>query len=252
VADVEDLKQLEEPIANADVILDMIERQKDGFKVNEGIRSTVEALSKKSGSKKTYVYTSGCMDYGNHPGKVIDESTKCTQELLKGRIEFVQATIALKEANGIAVRPAWVYGGSYGNYISSWFQTTGEVIVKGSPDKTYPWIHIYDLADFYVKLLQTPKSFGQIFDVSDSTRITDKEVRLLLARAAGNKDAKVKLLPADDGAWGIISETSMTTSSQKARNLLGWEPKFGPIQDEVGPAAYKFFSAWKGGEIKKH
>jgi len=251
VADVEDLKSLEAPIAKADIILDMIERQKDGFKVNEGIRGIVEAVGKTSGTKKCYVYTSGCMDYGNHPGKVIDETTVCTQGYLKGRVEFCQSTMASKDANGIAVRPAWVYGASFGNYLPTWFQSTGEIEIKGNPDKTYPWVHVYDLADFYVKLLATPKAYGQMFDVSDSTRITDKEARLLFARAAGNKELKVKMSAPDEGAWGVISETSMTTSSQKAKTVLGWEPKFGPMQDEVTPTSFLLFSAWATG-AKKH
>jgi len=244
VGDVDDLKSLDAYFAKADIVIDCIERdKKNGMGANEAIMNAVVQASKVAGVKKTYVYTSGCMDYGNHPGQEIDETATCKQENLKFRIEFCNAVIASDQINGIVVRPAWVYGGSFGNYITSWFKTSGDIEVKGNPDKTYPWVHIFDLAEFYVLLLKNPKSVGHIFDVSDSTRITDKDARVAYARAAGNKDGKVKMLDVDAGAWGIISETSMTTTSKKARTMLGWEPKFGPMQDEL-VACYPFYLAW--------
>jgi nucleoside-diphosphate-sugar epimerase len=244
VGDVDDLKSLDAYLVKSDIVIDCIERdKKNGMGANEAIMKAVIQASKVAGVKKTYVYTSGCMDYGNHPGKEIDETAACKQDLLKSRIDFCNAVLASDEINGIVVRPAWVYGGWFGTYVNSWFKTSGDIEVKGNPDKTWPWIHIFDLAEFYVLLLKNPKSVGQIFDVSDSTRITDKDARVAYARAAGNKDGKVKMLDVEAGAWGVISETSMTTTSKKARTMLGWEPKFVPMQDELAEG-YSAYLAW--------
>jgi len=252
VATIDELKSLENHFDKADYVIDCVERGKDGMQNNEAIMAATVQASKRVGSKKTYVFTSGCMDYGDHPGKVIDESADCKQKILQKRIDYCNKVIKADQVNGIVVRPGFVYGTTYGVYVNSWFQTTGEIVVQGNPDKTWPWIHIYDLADFYVKLLQTPKAYGQVFDVSDDTRVTYKDARVLFARAAGNKD-KVKLVGPEGGDWGVIMETSMTTSSNKAKTLLGWEPKLGPLQEEMSTSnCYNFYKAWSASTKSGH
>jgi nucleoside-diphosphate-sugar epimerase len=55
---------------------------------------------------------------------------------------------------------------------------TADIVVKGKPEKTWAWVHITDLATAYTSIVNAAPSVvgGQIFNISDATRVTYVEV----------------------------------------------------------------------------
>jgi len=241
--DINDLKSLQSRIDEAAVIIDNVLDGAKGFAPNKDLLATVEASSKKSGIRKRYVYTSGCLVYGNNVGKVLSETDALKQPMLKGRTDHEQATIKSADVDGVVVRPGFVYGGRSVE-MSGWMAPNdkGQWVIDGSADKQWSWIHIQDLARLYVLVVDAAASVvgGEIFNAGDSTRVTFGEFRTALARAAGFKGEMAK---ADAGKdfFSSICEASTVITSQKATKLLGWVPNLGPLQDNYDSV----YRAWK-------
>lgn len=60
-------------------------------------------------------------------------------------------------------------------------------------------MHIYDLANAYVLLTEAPAGsvVGQIFDVSDDTRLTYEQAQVAFARAGGVKGMSQYIMRCD-------------------------------------------------------
>jgi len=179
----------------------------------------------------------------------LTESDPLKSTALKGRIDFEQTVIKSQEVVGVVVRPGFVYGGR-SSEMSGWMvpNKSGEWAIEGSPDKAWGWVHIQDLADLYVRVAEAAAGTvgGQIFNASDSTRVTYGEMRTALARAAGFK-GDLKRVPAITEGFWTVAEASTLISSAKARKALGWEPKLGPLND-MYDVVYK---AWKANQKTK-
>jgi len=184
-------------------------------------------------SKKRYIYVSGVLVYGDQKGQVVDEST-----LIKGggRVTFEKEVTAAKDVEGVVIRPGWVYGGADGRYTPTFWKGNAkdEIEVAGNPNKYWGWIHISDLADAFVRATEasTGDVSGQVFDVTDSTRLTLEQIRVLLSRKNGVKGPVVHL-PAGNDYFSQLCESSALPASEKIKRVLGWRPHFGPLQDEV-------------------
>jgi len=247
--DINELKTLTDYIADADCIIDNVLDTTKWTAANSALLQAIEAAPKRNGEKKRYIYTSGCLVYGDQPGKVLSESDVLkTSPALKGRAEFEQTTIKSKEVDGFVLRPGFVYGGKSAE-LSGWLAPNekGEWNIVGSPEKSWGWVHIADLADLYVRAVEAPAAqvSGQIFNASDSTRVTFAEAITGFARAAGFKGELGKA-PAPKQGFPALMEASTVTSSQKATKVLGWTPKHGPLTDYY-TAVYK---AWKAHQKK--
>jgi len=164
----------------------------------------------------------------------------------KDRIAYEKEVIAGAElVEGVVVRPGWVYGGTGGSYIPHWFgydNEKGEVEVFGNPDRYWSWVHIVDLADAFLRLAEAGKNVvGEIFDVSDSSRVTVAEARLLYAKAAGLKPKLVVLSNKSD-AFSQLANCTSIPKCDKIYRLVGWVPKNGPIQDSI-ELSYRSYKA---------
>jgi len=241
--DITDLKSFSSQIDEAAVIIDNVLDSIKGFGANKELLAAVEASAKKCGFRKRYIYTSGCLVYGNNPGKVLDESDLLKAPMLKGRTDHEQNTIKSNDVDGVVIRPGFVYGGK-SSEMSGWLAPNkqGQWVIDGSADKQWGWIHIQDLARLYVCLAEAATSSvrGEIFNAVDSTRVTYGEFRTALARAAGHRGEMAKAEAGKD-FFSQICEASMTLSSQKATKILGWVAKLGPMQDHYD----SIYRAWK-------
>jgi len=241
--DIDDLKSLEPQIQAADVIIDFVfnpDQASKKLESNLNLLKAIENQSKQLGHKKRYIYTSGVLVYGDQPSKLLTETDEPKHSKLKGRYEHDQAVINSREAIGIVVRPGFVYGGRT-KALSQWMgpNDKGEWIIEGNPDKMWSWVHVQDLVDFYVALVNAPidSVAGQIFNVGDTTRITFAEMREGFARSAGYKGQLGKG-NAPKERFPALCEVSCIASSQKAHKLLGWTPRRGPL-DKMYDAVYK-------------
>jgi len=152
---------------------------------------------------------------------------------MRARAKFELDTIHDNSSDCTVVRPGWVYGNNFGHYLDSWFQTNsnGELEFTGNQERRWGWVHVEDLADAYVKIVNATSSSvaGQLFDICDDSRVTYHQIRTALARVAGI-NAKVVIKPLPDTA---IENAESVPSAKKIRNALGWHPKHGSILDDV-------------------
>jgi len=250
--DISDLKSIQSHIDAADVIIDNVLDMAKGIDVNVGLFKAIQASAKQTGGKKRYIYTSGCLVYGDQPGKVLSESDALKpQPMLKQRVEFEQAVTKSTNADvdGMVIRPGFVYGGK-SNGLSMWFTPNkeGQWVIDGSPKKQWGWVHIQDLAQLYVLATEAASSVvrGEIFNANDATRITYAEARTLFARAAGFTGEMTPVKRGDD-FFSQIMDASTQTTSAKACKLLGWRPALGPLQDH----AQTIYKAWKANQAAK-
>jgi len=144
---------------------------------------------------------------------------------------------------GTVARPAFLYGGS-GSYTGPYFSMAEEkkLVVSGSPDKKWSFIHAADLAEGYLLIAEAPRSNvkGEIFNFGDGTRSTIKEVVLAAAKAVGY-NGEITYVPAGNDFMGVNAEQSCLLDCSKARKLLGWVPKhFGFVED-----IERYYATWK-------
>jgi len=236
-AELKDIKTLQPHIESAAVIIDATSNH--DITLATDFLQTVGNASKKSGIAKRYVYTSGILVYGDHKNEIVDETFAVPKSFSRAVIEkavIEKAVISNKDVEGVVIRPAWIYGGDSGRYISPWFEpnSKGEIDIFGNPDKSYSWAHIEDLADAYVRVVGASKSLvaGEIFDVADDTRVTYATVKIAFARAAG-VEGKVVYSPALEDAWSQVCESTVLVASQKIRKVLGWKPRHGAFLDNL-------------------
>jgi len=251
--DISDLKTIQKYVDWADVVIDNVLDFAKGLEVNVALFKAVEASAKQTGFKKRYVYTSGCLVYGDQPGKVLSETDPLkASPMLKARVAH-EAAVTVKNTNtevdGVVLRPGFVYGGKSSG-LSMWFAPNkdGQWVIDGSPTKQWGWVHIQDLANLYVLVTEAASGVirGETFNVNDSTRINYAEARTLFARSAGYKGELAAVKQGDDFFSQIMNAHTQTTSA-KATQILGWQPKLGPLQDHVD-AVYK---AWKANQASK-
>jgi len=107
----------------------------------------------------------------------------------------------------------------------------GELVLHGSEEKRWSWVHLDDVADAYVRVVNSGKDVdGEVFDVTGPYSPTYGEVKIAAAKVAGWKGTIKKVEP--QGFWAIC-EVSIVTNSQKTFNLLGWREKHLGILNEM-------------------
>jgi len=236
IGDFKDPKSWLSVLDEVGVVIDTVSPQggDDPFAANRSLFAATAQAAKRLGLRKRFIFTSGCMDYGNQPGKVSYESSKPLG--FPKRIEFINEILRNIEIDCAVVRPGFVYGGTGGTHIASWYAANEKGVIDyyGDPNKSWPWVHVTDLAQAFVVLVESPRGSvsGEIFNVSDDTRITCLQAREAMARAGDAKDAKVELHPASDDPLSQRIEVTHTLSCEKLRNI-GWVPRCGPFLDNI-------------------
>jgi len=180
--------------------------------------------------QKRYIYTSGCLVYGDYPNIPIDESFPTKN--MAWRVQ-VEGEVLKKDpfVSGVVLRPGFVYGGNFGRFIGHWFEGNkqGEIEIFGNPEKKWAWIHVNDVAEAYSIVAVHPAAAGQVFDVVDGTTIsTAAEIQIAWARAAGVKGA-VKHSPANTDPFSQSLENTSWPTGEKLRHSTGWFPRHGPV-----------------------
>lgn len=191
----------------------------------------------------TFIYTSGCWVQGNTEG-VADESTPVQPaRLVAWRPAHEQASLAMAKdgIRSIVVRPGIVYGGARGGIPATFFGTAlkhGAAHTVGSGENHWPLVHVDDLAELYVRLVERGPA-GSIYYAADASRLTQREVAEAASRAAG-KDGKVQAQQPDGSPYHEALMLDQQVSSEKARNDLDWRPRH---ESFIGEAA-QLFSVW--------
>lgn len=215
-------------------------------------RKTVEfllGLGATGPQPKTLVYTSGVWIYGDTGGSMADETTPVNPPAAAAHRPAVeQMVLTARATRGVVIRPGDVYGGR-GGLTGMWFTgaTEGTLRVVGDGRNRWPMVHVEDLADAYVRMIESSIR-GEIFNVTDRSRWSVGEMAAAAARAAGY-DGAIEFVPVREAAkqFGSMADClamDQHVDARKTVRLLGWQPKHGGFVDGVE----RYYEAWKAGE----
>lgn len=116
--------------------------------------------------------------------------------------------------------------------------------IAGDKDRRWSWVHVSDLADGYLHVVQAPRSVvrGEVFTLSGPTSPTYEEVVLATAKAAGyTGQIEYGGEPEPGDFINTVANMNVVVSSRKATDLLGWRPKHLGFLEELDI----YVEAWK-------
>jgi len=197
----------------------------------------------------TFIYTSGIWVLGDTAGTSFDESHPTNPAKLvawRPAHEQLALEMAKEGIRAVVVRPGIVYGGPRGGIPATLF---GAALKHGAPQivgegaNHWPLVHIDDLAELYVRLVERAPA-GSIFHATDASTRTLREIAEAASRAAG-KEGKVTALPLEKarstmGPFADALALDQKVSSEKARSELDWRPRH---EDFVAEAP-QLFAEW--------
>ena len=178
----------------------------------------------------TFIYTSGCWVMGDTGGESADETAALKPHKMVGwrpAHEQLALDMAKDGIRAVVVRPGIVYGGVRGGIPAMLFGTAtkhGAAAMMGEGENHWPMVHVDDLAELYVRLVERAPA-GSVFNGVDASQHTQREIAEAASRAAG-KDGKVQATPVEDGnVFGSALMLDQKMSSEKARSELDWRPR---------------------------
>jgi nucleoside-diphosphate-sugar epimerase len=191
----------------------------------------------------TFIYTSGCWVLGATEG-VVDESAPVKPAKMvawRPAHEQLALDMAKDGIRAVVVRPGIVYGGK-GGLTGLLFGSAvkgGAAQTVGDGSNHWPMVHVDDLAELYVRLVERAPA-GSIYNATDASQHTQKEIAEAASKAAG-KEGKVQAQPLDGGPLHEALALDQRISSEKARNDLDWRPRHESFTTE----AEQLFKAWQ-------
>ena len=194
----------------------------------------------------TFIYTSGCWVQGSTEG-VADETTPLhPAKMVAWRPAHEQLSLEMAKdgIRSVVVRPGIVYGGK-GGLTGMFFGTalkTGAAQTIGDGENHWPMVHVDDLAELYVRLVERAPA-ASVFNASDASRLKQREIAEAASRAAG-KDGKVSVQAPDGSPFHEALTLDQRISSEKARNDLDWRPRHESFVAE----ADALFKAWQAAQ----
>ena len=181
------------------------------------------------GTDKPFIHTGGIWVYGNNP--VITEASPFDAPPLTAWRAAGEQRLLESGVKASVVQPGVVYG--YGKGIPALLAGTAEagtVRVFGTGEQRWTTVHVDDLAELYVRVLEQAPGGRSYIGVSGH----NPTVRELGEALGGNvapegPDATVERL----GGFGEALLLDQQASGQRARNELGWQPSRPSLVDEL-------------------
>jgi nucleoside-diphosphate-sugar epimerase len=236
-------------IENADVIIHTVLDFANPVGTDKKFLQTLSAVAKKDTKKRTLIYTTGCSIYGKVPELIMDENTAGNpQSPLAFRMDLEKEVMQLEGYRKIILRPGFFYGKNVLSGMSAeWFEVgkSDNVTYYGDTEKGWSWVHIDDLADAYVKVIEAgAKVTDEIFCIADEQRLKCLDVFTACVRASGYKgDIKKAPMPADNW-FGNASDQNEFVTSHKANAILHWYPKHIGLLDEID----LYYKSWESSQ----
>jgi dihydroflavonol-4-reductase len=139
------------------------------------------------------------------------------------------------------VNPVGIFGPSLGPELSSGFQLLKQIIdgnMKRVPNMTLGIVDVRDVADLHIRAMRSPAANGQRFLAIAGEIMTLREIALLLSGEFGDQFPNISTKPMPDWVVRLAAPFSerarfllpqlgryRTASNEKARRLLGWNPR---------------------------
>lgn len=212
------------------------------------VRAILAALR---GTGKPFIYTSGVWVMGNTGDQVADESKPLDPTPViawRASLEGEIAKAAKQGIRAIIIRPADVYGHG-GGLLAMFVQSArehGTARYIGTGENRWPFVHVDDLADLYVRALEkAPPGTLVIGAHGPSFRVHElAEAASLGAGAHGRteawalEEARTQMGPLADA---LVLDQQV--SGDKAKRLLGWVPTAPSVLEDLKHGSYANISA---------
>jgi nucleoside-diphosphate-sugar epimerase len=242
--DVSDPASLANAAREADAVVYAVQYNgADAFEVES---AALKALAGALGSgEKTLVYTSGIWLYGSNYPAVADETAPHDPPPIVGKRAELEAIVFDAGLRGIVIRPGCVYGAG-GGIPAMWAQsarTEGAARMVGDGSNHWIMVHLDDLATLYVHAIEQAPPKGDVYNASDDTRLTVREMAQAASRGQG-KDGAVIAWPAAEAraalgtAFADALLLDQAATSAKARRDLGWHPRSTTAADDLQGGSY--------------
>jgi len=239
VGDLENVDKLRETVAVVGAVIDNVGIY--GPTAGEANKKLIQIIASftTTSHRKRYIYTSGGLIYGSRPEAFTEDDTSNPPAAFKWRAALEEFVLAHKQIDGVVIRPSMVFGNSSGA-SGMWFNPGDHPVVKGKPDVQWSWVHVDDLADAYLRVVEAPSSVvsGQLYNVADQHHKQVDTVEAM-GRAAGAK-GPTEFKEPDDFVSMLLS-SGLFLNSQKIQTQLGWKAKRPSMLDDVDV----YYAAWK-------
>lgn len=219
---------------------------------------TAAILEGLAGSGKTLLHTSGSSIVGDKvvgklSPKVYHEDTPYEPQPEKIQRVAIQRTVLAAAAQGVrsvVLCPTLIYGGGRGanpesiqvpNLIRQAVKS-GVPRYVGTGENVWSTVHIEDVCDAYLLALKNAPAGSFFFLESGETDF--KAIVESIGRLLGGKAAQGWSLDEAIAQWGPMAVWfslggNSRVSAEKARRMLGWQPKGAGLFDEIERGWYK-------------
>jgi nucleoside-diphosphate-sugar epimerase len=214
----------------------------EGKADSEAILAMLNALK---GSGKPFVYTSGIWVVGNTGDEPADETAALQPPPIVAWRPAVERSVldAAPGLRSVVIRPGIVYGrgsGLPGMFIQS-AQETGAARYIGDGMNRWPLVHVEDLADLYVRALETAAA-GTLLHGVDGASIRVKEIAeaaSFAADAGGRTESwPVEEATAKLGPLAAALLLDQVVSGERAKQTVGWKPHAVNLLEDLRYGSY--------------
>jgi len=219
-------------------------------------------LSASLNSNKRVIYTSGVWVLGNTGPVPVAERHASAElvPLVRWRPDIERRVLSATQQgiHATVVRPGIVYGrggGVIGHALRE-ARRTGVARYVGDGRNHWATVHVDDLADLYVRALETPKAHGTLFHAVSEPSIRVRDIFLALAIAAGEntraescalEDARLIVGPVADALT-----LDQHVSGAHARESLSWSPCAPSLMQEIEFGCYSAAQSARGRKSPIH
>ncbi|MPY68366.1 NAD-dependent epimerase/dehydratase family protein [Deinococcus sp. SDU3-2] len=214
--------------------------QQMGQQATRAMGAFLRALS---GSGKTLMLTGGTGAYGDTGDSIVDEDTPLPESPMTAALaENERRVLTAAGVRGMAVRPAIVYGRGGGPLTLqlSMARQFGGVMFTGDGENALSFVHVDDVADLYVRLLERGEA-GMVLNAVAEPWVTQGDVLRAVSEAAGFGGV-IQPMPEEMarglayGGGGLFAR-NMRVSARKAR-AFGWTPRRPSVLDDLRHGSY--------------
>ncbi|GAA0996854.1 NAD-dependent epimerase/dehydratase family protein [Streptomyces rhizosphaericus] len=236
-------------LEGADAVVHLLMDMSDPVGGDQRLFAELLAAQERDGRRRHLVFTTGISCYGRTGLPLMDENTPGNPDSPIGFRFNLEKELAASGLAHTVVRPGFMYGGpAITSMTGQWFAAAeaGNPIFYGDTAKRWSWVHVDDLADAYVRILEQPEALdGEVFVIADDQRLTALDMQYTAVRAAGFT-GEIALASAEQGGMmQMAADQDELVSSAKAHRLLGWRPRHASFTDN--PAQH--YRAWKTAQI---
>jgi nucleoside-diphosphate-sugar epimerase len=228
-----------------DAVVHLLMDMSDPVGGDQRLFAELLAAQERDGRSRHLVFTTGISSYGRTGLPLMDENTPGNPESPIGFRFALERELAASGLAHTVVRPGFLYGGPASTSMTAqWFAAAeaGNPVFYGDTAKRWSWVHVDDLADAYVRILDNPAAVdGETFVIADDQRLTALDIQRTAVRAAGHT-GEIALESAEAGGMmQLAADQDELVTSAKAHRLLGWTPRHTSFTDD--PARH--YRAWK-------